>query len=226
MNRAVNISNPSHTGILSLSPGETMPLQGLTTSVRDEFADEVALAQSQLEDLQKRQLEIEIQKNTLKRLQEKQSGFQTSRTDIIGDLEQALEILERNHFQAEQRIENYARTRECFAHHLSIVSSLRTEDWERERLEIEIDRAKICIDEARSEYDRALANLHRLDLDIEEIPGAESSQNNGTVTDNAGKGKPTVAQRGFLYWLRSGFAFTLPIMIFGGLAIAYMIFFN
>ena len=226
MNRAVNISTPSQTGILNLNSGETMPQQGLTASACDEFAEEVALAQSQLEDLQKRQLEIEVQKNALEKLREKQSGFQASRTGIIGDLEQALEILERNHFQAEQRIENYARTRECFSHHLSIVSSLRSEDWERELLEIEIDRAKICIEEARSEYDGALANLHRLDLGVEEIPGNESSQDNGTVTDNSCKVKPTVAHRGFLYWLRSGFAFTLPIMIFGVLAIAYMIFFN
>ena len=189
MNKAVNISNHSQAGILNLNPGETMPQRGLTTSVYDEFADEVALAQSQLEDLQKRQLEIEIQKNALEKLREKQSVFQAGRTKIIGDLEQALEILERNHFQAEQRIENYARTRECFSHHLSIVSSLHSEDWERERLDIEIDRAKILIEEARSEYDRALANLHRLDLDIEEIPGAESSQDNGTVSDNDGKEK-------------------------------------
>jgi tetratricopeptide (TPR) repeat protein len=226
MNRAANISTSSRSEILNYTQTGTGLQECPIIPASDEFSEEVAHAQSQLEKLRIRQQEIERQKAELEQLRKKQSDFQARRAEIIVDLEHALEVLERNHFQAEQRIENYARTRECFSHHLSIISSLRSEDWHREQLEIELGRGEISIEEARGEYDQALGNLDRLPRDIEEIHEPASGKTDSILAGNDRQGKLPPHQRNFLYWLRSGLAFTLPIMIFGIFSLVVIIFFN
>ncbi len=217
MNRAAHISNLSPNGISDHDLLDNRPQNGESLSANDAFADKVAHAQSQLEQLQQRQQQIEGEKSALETLWKKQSDFQSGRAEIIHDFQQALEVIERNNLQAEQRMECYTRIRECFSHHLSIISSLRSEEWDREQLEVELDGASITIEEGRCEYDRALDNLNRLNSGVEELPGTSQSSDTVNHTSN---------HRNFTYWLRSGFAFSLPIMIFGAISFAILIYIN
>ena len=225
MNRAANISIPASAGILPADPVDSGVYPTSIIPQTDEFSEEVARAQAQLAVLRRRQDEIQLQKDELERLRKKQSSFQSARSELISDFEHALEVLERNLLESEQLMENYSRTRECFNQHLVIISSLRSEDWNREQLENELDRAADSIDEARHEYDQAVRHLDRLAQDHSKYPAISSGSESINPFENKGQGTPP-ATRNFLYWLRSGFAFTLPIMIFGIISFLILTLFN
>ncbi|MFP6873611.1 MAG: hypothetical protein VCA55_08875 [Verrucomicrobiales bacterium] len=228
MNRTANISPPGDPDVLavesddtslqsSVGYGESASLPGC-----DEFDQQVAHAQAQLEDLRQRQEEIEHQKSELEQLREKQSQFQCDRVEILENLQHALDVLERDYFDAEQRMEQYSRARKSFSQHLAIISGLRLEDWPRDQLHGELDRAAIAIDEAREEYQRTLSHLGRLTADTQEISEFAAS----AISRGETQAVKTAQPRSFAYWLRSGFAFTLPIMIFGIVSLIIMFFFN
>lgn len=226
MNRAANLSIPGSAGILTSDSVDSGLHQTSVITQTDEFSEEVARAQAQLEALRHRQDEIQLQKDRLERIREKQSSFQSARSELISDLEHALEVLERNLLESEQLMENYSRTRECFNQHLGIISSLRSEDWNREQLENELDRATDFIDEARHEYAQAVTHLERIAENHSEYPAISSGSEPLNRFDDNGQGTPLATPRNFLYWLRSGFAFTLPIMIFGLISFLILTFFN
>ncbi len=230
MNRAANFPPSGNPDILAFENDATSRQPTLSFSEStllpgcDEFDQQVANAQAQIEDLRQRQEEIQSQKDELEQLREKQSQFQCNRAEILENLQHALDVLERDHFDAEQRMEHYSRARESFSQHLSIISALRLEDWSRDQLHSELDHAATAIDEAREEYQRTLSHLERLTSETQEISefAATSSISRGETQ----QGNPTQPRRNFFYWLRSGFAFTLPIMIFGIFSMIIMFFFS
>jgi hypothetical protein len=230
MNRAANFPPSGNPDILEFKNGDTslQPNLGFRDGASlpgcDEFDQQVANAQAQLEDLQQRKEEIERQKDALEQLREKQSQFQSGRAEILENLQHALDVLERDYFDAEQRMEYYSRARESFSQHLSIISALRLDDCPRDQLHSELDHAATAIDEAREEYQRTLSHLERLTPETQEISefAAASSISRGETQES----KPAQPPRSFAYWLRSGFAFTLPIMIFGIFSMLIMFLFN
>lgn len=222
MNRAANITKFREAHTLRHDSLEASLEKPDSFTVTDDFTEEVAHAEAQLEGLLERQQEVLRQKDQLERLQEKQSCFQSTRSELIQDLEHALEGLERNLLESEQLMENYSRARECFSQHLAIISALRCEDWHRDQLEYEIERATFSIGEARHEYDQAIAHLDRLAKELSIFHGLSSS--GGPISKTA-RSLP-VKPHNFLYWLRSGFAFTLPVMIFGIITLLTNFFFN
>ena len=97
MNRAANFPPSGNPDILEFKNGDT-DLQpnlgfsdGATLPGCDEFDQQVANAQAQLEDLRQRQEKIERQKDELELLREKQTHFQCERAEILGNLQQVLQ---------------------------------------------------------------------------------------------------------------------------------------
>ena len=89
MNRAANFPLSGNPDILEFKNGDTGIQSNLgfsddaTLPGCDEFDQQVANAQAQLEDLRQRQEEIERQKDALEQLREKQSQFQFLRCTLI-----------------------------------------------------------------------------------------------------------------------------------------------
>ena len=232
MNRATNFPNSGGPDLLSFKNtdncrnstdncGEMTLLAGC-----DEFDQQVANAQAQLEELRQRQQKIERQKDELEQLREKQTHFQCERAEILESLQHALDVLERDYLDAEQRMEHYSRARESFSQHLSIISALRIEDFPREQLLDEMDRASITIEEAREEYQRTLTHLDQLTLGAQEISELAATSASNMSPSSLKPGGSAQRARSFTYWLRSGFAFTLPIMIFAVFSMIMMFFLN
>ena len=67
--------------------------------------------------------------------------------------------------------------------------------------------------DARAEYARSISKVKT------ERPEDAS---NATTVDLYGAGYDAPAEKGFLYWLKSGFAFTLPLLLFGVLALVLL----
>ena len=233
MNRATSFPSTDDGNILTFAEdsGIDDPTSSLGDPIfaptTDEFDEQVAQAQEQLEALRKQQEEIERQKAELEQLRIKQTEFQRGRVEMIENLQHSLDVFEREAFEAEQRVEQYGRAREAFNKHLGAIANLRPETWSRAELKSELEHACVVVSEGREEYDRTLTHLGSLPTDglAGALPTFNPVTAPGASTD-ADIAHHTPETKDFSYWMRSGFAFTLPLMAFGLFAIAIMLVFG
>jgi len=165
--------------------------------------DQVQKAQEQLIQLKRQQDFIEKQKRELEELSRRQEQFQHGKTEMIEHFTRALVILERQDHDAQKRVEQLRSIHESFNQHLAILESINPKAWENSDINKELSRALSAVEDARAEYTRSRAIIS---AEVnEDILAAQSSP------DAAGHyGQPP---QDFLYWLKSGFAFTLPLLV-------------
>jgi len=100
--------------------------------------------------------------------------------------------------------------RESFAQHLELVEAIDPRNWNPSDLHKELSRALSTVEDARTEY-----NEHRSRLQAGGGGNGEQSLPDttpGAYENNDG--------RSFSEWLQIGLALTLPLIIFGAIAIA------
>jgi septal ring factor EnvC (AmiA/AmiB activator) len=185
---------------------ETDPLLNLEEDESVEHLDEqVQKAQEQLIQLKRQQDVIEKQKRELEELSRRQEQFQSGKTEMIEHFTRALVVLERHIYDAQKRVEQLRTVNESFIQHLGALEAINPKSWENSDINKELNRALSTVDDARTEYSRSRA-----------IISAETNEDvldAATASDAAGLyDSPT---HGFLYWLKSGLAFTLPLLIIG-----------
>ena len=217
MNRAANIPSVSYQTIYEGQTAEIEDSCHSTITGSDSFSEEVASAQFQLDELRQRQQAIEQRKEELERLHRKQSCFNAERESIISDLSHSLEIIDQDTADAEQLISHYSQARQRFLQSLELISNLRDHEWERDQLNQELDKAEETISQVKQGYHQDTSELAQL------INGFKSIH---TASLKPG-GKSHLQENGhsFVYWLRSGLAFSLPIITFA-LAVLALIAFN
>jgi chromosome segregation ATPase len=183
-------------------------------SVSTEHLDsQVQKAQEQLLQLKRQQEQIEKQKRELEELSRRQEELERGRAEMSDKLTRSLVILEREAFEAQKRMEQLRATRESFAQHLEVLEGIDPRTWNPADLNKELSRALSTVDDARTEYNQQRSRLQATADETEVAPLPETSasfEGNGMA-------------HSFAQWLQIGFAFTLPLIIFG--LIALFIFF-
>ena len=173
------------------------------TPSAEELQDQVQRAQSELNDLRKRQDQIEREKLRLEELSRKQDELESGRNEIADRLTRAIILVQRETEEAQRRLEQLNNVQDSFAEHLSVLEAIDPKSWHGRDLPRELTRALGAVDEARSAYARSHAKIS---------PAADSesgfSEESGTLFSE-------VSDQSFAYWLRSGLAFTLPLLILG-----------
>jgi chromosome segregation ATPase len=172
--------------------------------------NQVQKAQEQLVQLKRQQEQIEKQKRELEELSRRQEQFQQGKTEMIDVFTRALVVLERQIYDAQKRVEQLRSINESFIQHLSIIESINPKGWENSDINKELNRALSAVEDARTEYTRSRAVISA--ETNEEVLGAASSI--------GAAGYETEPARDFMYWLKSGFAFTLPLLVLGLILIA------
>jgi len=186
---------------------ETDPLLNLDEDESVErIDDQVQRAQEQLIQLKRQQDLIEKQKRELEELSRRQEQFQQGKAEMIDVFTRALVVLERQIYDAQKRVEQLRSINESFGQHLAAIESINPKAWENSDINKELNRALSAIDDARTEYTRSRAIISA--ESNEEILGAPSS-GPGAV---GAYGSP---EHDFIYWLKSGLAFTLPLLVLG-----------
>jgi hypothetical protein len=132
------------------------------------------------------------------------------RGEMTDKLARALVVLEREAYNAQSRLEQIRVARESFSQHLELVEAIDPRNWNPSDLHKELSRALSTVDDARTEY-----NEHRSRLQAGGSGNGEQSLPDAT----AGVYENTDG-RSFSQWLQIGLALTLPLMIFGVIAIA------
>lgn len=161
---------------------------------------QVQKAQEQLLSLKRQQEQIEKQKRELEELSRRQEALQQGRTEMLEKFTRTSVILEREAFDAQKRVELLREIYESFNQHLQILEAIDPKSWEPADLNRELTKALSAIDDARAEYQKSLPKIQP-DAAAEELVGDELSYSHGG--------------QDFFYWLKAGFAFTLPLLVLG-----------
>jgi cell division protein FtsB len=184
-------------------------------SVTPEHLDsQVQKAQEQLLQLKRQQEQIEKQKRELEELSRRQGELERGRAEMTDKFTRSLVVLEREAYDAQKKVDQLRATRESFAQHLELLETIDPKTWNPADLNKELSRALSAVDDARTEFSQQRSRLQAASAtDADEIPLPETSSGMSGLSGS----------NSFVYWMKIGLAFTLPLIIFG--FIALLIFF-
>jgi chromosome segregation ATPase len=174
-------------------------LLNLDAETSGELGDKVQQVRAELESLKQKQEEIEREKARLEELKRRQDSLEQGRTEMLDKLTRALVVVQREIEESQKRVEQMHAIYNSFTQHLHQIDSINSRGWMPQDLPRELSKAISSVEDARSEYIKAQAKL--------------SVDTSGEVSLPMQDMDYQLAEeeRGFIYWLKSGFAFTLPI---------------
>ncbi|MEP7016266.1 MAG: hypothetical protein ABI925_12565 [Verrucomicrobiota bacterium] len=182
--------------------------EGLSSEHLD---SQVQKAHDQLLQLKRQQEQIEKQKRELEELSRRQEELERGRADMTDKLSRSLVVLEREGYDTQKRLEQIRSMRESFGQHLELIEAIDPKNWNPGELHKELSKALSAVDDARAEYSTQRSRLQ----------AAESSSNDVELPDVASDVSDLLegGGRSFGDWMKIGFAFCLPLIFFGFLAI-------
>lgn len=187
------------------------------TPYSDDLDDEYQAAQDKLRELRQQEEQIKRQAAELEELTKKEHLFKSSRAEVSEELNRCLSVLEREAAEARHRAEECAMAHERLENHLANISALRPELWTRADRKAELARALGYIEAAEDGLDEVLPILD-----------AAGKKGGLFASKGVGLSLPSFisgARGDFLYWLKSGFAFSLPFVGFALVGVVCFLFF-
>ncbi len=175
----------------------------------DDIADELARRQQQLMEIQRQSAVLERQKRELEELAQKQDEVEVGRKEMIEKLQRAIVILEREEESAGKQLEQIAFARKSFIETLQDVGTIQTEVWSKENIAGELTHALTLIDHAKAVYNQNTLKLQALKSEDSGAVATLSFQRAETPFAGEESGVS------FAEWVRRGFAFHLPLLVFG-----------
>lgn len=170
--------------------------------------DEYQQAQDQLRQLRQQEEQVRRQAEELEELTRKEEQFKNGRVEVSEQLQKYLAILDREATEAQQLAEECGAAHEKLEAHLNNIESLHPESWSRADRRAELARALGYIESAEDEIDSTVSlidsfgkqKFFKVKTPAFSRPGSPSSH--GT----------------FAYWMKSGLAFSLPLVGFAVIA--------
>lgn len=169
----------------------------------EELQSQVQKAQDELADLKRRSEQIERDKQRLEELSRRQDEFETGKAEMLDKFTRSMVVIQRETQDAEKRLDQLNEFHEAFTGHLRTLEAINPRAWAGLDLSKELSKALSALDEARGEYNRSKS---KLELDSIEEPRAEGADYEEYYAGG---------DKGFFYWLKAGFAFTLAPTIVG-----------
>lgn len=170
---------------------------------------QVQRAQEQLLQLKRQSEQIEKQKRELEELSRRQEELERGRTEMTDKLTRSLVILEREGYETQRKLEQIKATHESFTQHLQLLEAIEPRTWNPTELPKELSRALSTVDDARAEYSQQRSRLEASDDEAAPM----------TLPEAASGFSAFGGTRSFAQWIQVGFALTLPLIIFGLIAL-------
>lgn len=174
---------------------------------KQELADQVAGATSEIERLRMRQEELEKEKTDLKDLTQRQEKYEHGKRSIIEELSRGIIIVEREEMQATRMAELLSETSARFKKELSDLKRISEEKWIDEGFETELNKAMVRVDIAGTTYKKAMAKI-----DAASWHKSAAGENRPHMLEELPR-EPG-EKKGFGFWLKVGLAVSLPVMVF------------
>jgi hypothetical protein len=190
------------------------------TPYSDDLDDEYQAAQDKLRELRQQEEQIKRQAAELEELTKKEQLFKTGRVEVCQELNRYLSILERETAEAQRLAEDCQGAQERLEGHLANINALRPELWSRADRKAELARALGYIESAEDEIDSLLPMINSFGKKAGLFGGKIAVMPRPAGTPSYGNDRGD-----FLYWLKSGFAFSLPFVGFAVIAVICIFFF-
>ncbi|HLW34563.1 MAG TPA: hypothetical protein VKS98_02785 [Chthoniobacterales bacterium] len=168
---------------------------------------QVQKAQDQLLQLRRQQDQIEKQKRELEELSRKQEELERGRAEMSDKLTRSLVVLEREAYDAQKRLEQLRSIRESFGQHLELIEAIDPKSWNASDLHKELSRALSTVEGARVEFVQQRSRLQA------------GGENNGEEPLSEAEPVFSTGGRSLLEWMKIGFAFSIPFIVFGSIAL-------
>lgn len=182
---------------------------------QDDYDDKIKSAQLELERIQLERQELERKKLELEELTMRKREFLSQQVELTEKLSTAITLIDRELYEIREETEHLEQCRSCFADHLDKIQKHDPEKWTRDNLHEKLDKATIVTDLAADEYEQAAAYF-------------EGSRAGGifgrTSKGSRRKNKAGKTESDFRAQLISGFAFNLPVIAFGTVAVLVYLF--
>ena len=186
-------------------------------SISTEHLDsQVQKAQEQLLQLKRQQEQIEKQKRELEELSRRQEELERGRAEMADKLTRSLVVLEREAYDAQKKMEQLRATRESFGQHLELLEAIDPRTWNPADLNKELSRALSTVDDARTEYSQGRSRLQ----------AAADEHENVSLPETGSRFESSGPAHTFAQWLQIGLAFTLPLIVFGMIALLIFFYLN
>jgi hypothetical protein len=185
---------------LDLPDDDSLPGEHLDTQVQK--------AQEQILSLKRQQETIEKQKRELEELSRRQEQLHAGKTEMIEKFTRAIVVLDRETYDAQKRVEQLQAIHESFTQHQQYLDSINPKTWEGLDINKELNKALSAVDDARAEYTKALP---KISPETDTDSGDPMAASAGFQLDYRGAEQ----DKDFMYWLKAGFAFTLPLLALG-----------
>lgn len=177
---------------------------------------QVQKAQEQLYSLKRQQEQIEKQKRELEELSRRQEQLQVGRGEMVEKFTRSLVVLERETYDAQKRVELLHGIHDTFSAHLQHLESINPKAWDGLDINRELNKALSAVDDARAEYGKSLPKIAAT-TDADGDPIAASAGLHHYMEEGA------TGEKDFVYWLKAGTAFTLPLVVVG-LLLVFLVF--
>jgi len=160
-------------------------------------------AQAQLELLQHQREELERQKQEVETLNVRKREFVSCQVELTERLSSTLTRIDREVYEMRQEIEDLEQCRACFAGHLAKLEKINPEAWSRDNMASSLERAMAVVEHADDEFTQAAEHFSR---------SRSGNLFNGTKSRRVVSGD-------FGRQFRNGFAFNLPVLVLGTIAL-------
>lgn len=171
----------------------------------EDFEVRLARTQEELLHLRHQARVVERRKEELEEITRKEREYTRGRAELHEKLSGMLVTLERSSAEAQRQLEILLQARDDISRHYRALTAIVIEDWNAPGVVEQADHALAVISDARTDFERVSARTAFC------VPGGPSAATAGT--------RPAEESHDFRYWLRSGFAFTLPLLALGVVAL-------
>ena len=183
---------------------------GESTGRPEDYDRKLRDTQEEIQRIQQQRDELERKKVELEQLSLRKRAFVSQQVELTEKLTSSLTLIDRELFEIRNEASDLEQCRACFAAHLDKIQKFNPESWTGESTAEKLDRATVAIELAADEYDQAAAHFE----------GSRSGAIFGRASKKARASTRGTASADFVANLRNGFAFNLPLVILGGLALA------
>lgn len=173
---------------------------------KKDIDEQATVALQELEQLRKRQEKIEGEKRHLEDMRRRHDDYERGKREITDHLKRSLAVLERQEAEAQRLCELYNATRTRFKEMLGAVEAINEEAWPDDQIRDELGRSLGIIEDARMEYNKAMARVEAARGTPPEASGAKSA------LFFEGAHEDDEEERDFAYWFKVGLAVSLPIV--------------
>lgn len=169
----------------------------------DDVDGKLRLAQTQLEELEAQREELEQLKLETERLNGRKRELISTQVEMSERLTASVTLIEREVFEMRQEIEDLEQCRSCFTSHLGKIEKLNPEGWSREQITDKLERALAMVEHAEDEYGQAAEHFSR--------------SRSASIFQGVRRVRRPASE--FRQQFTRGFAFNLPVIVLGSLAL-------